>query len=91
MVQFPFYLSKHLVGHLLKSVPFGIYWRIRPFVFSFAHCSQEWYCRDRGILGEKVLKIRCIEALASISGINENIGVYGFIKSPTIPVCVGKS
>ena len=26
----------------LKSVPLGMYWRISPFVFSFAPRSQEW-------------------------------------------------
>lgn len=28
---------------VLKSVPLGMYWRIRPLVFSFAPLSQEWY------------------------------------------------
>lgn len=32
---------------LLKSVLFGMYWRISPLVFSFAHCSQEWYGRAK--------------------------------------------
>ena len=39
VVQFPFDLCKHLICQL--AVPFGMYWRISPFVFSFAPSSQE--------------------------------------------------
>ena len=31
----------------LKSEPLGMYWRISPFVFSFASRSQEWYGRAK--------------------------------------------
>ena len=48
-------------------------------------------CWDGGIPGEVVLQIGRIEAHAGISGTDENINVFGYVKPPIHPVCVGKS
>lgn len=45
---------------------------------------------DSRVPGEEVLQIRRVEAFASISGTDEDVGIVGYGEPPIHPVCVGE-